>query len=221
MENYQLELKGEQESQIGCRSFLYSLLSRGFRFPRPELYESVKGGKLADEVQVALANLPHNGLKGGLGRGLGLSYEEFQSNYIGLFEVGGDNGTPCPLYEGEYGGGRMKVLEEVLRFYHHFGLRISPENRERPDHLSTELEFMHLLTFKETEAVIQGKENNAYLRAESDFLRFHLGDLVGAVAQRAGAKAVPFYQDLVSLADSFCRNELAYLLPTGKGGQNG
>src|SRR5574342_742676 len=104
MENYQLELKGAQESQIGCRSLLYSLLSRGFRFPRAELYESVKAGKFADEVQAALTNLPYNGLNPGeLGRGLGLSYEEFQSSYIGLFEVGGDNGTPSPLYEGEYG----------------------------------------------------------------------------------------------------------------------
>lgn len=222
MESHQLELNKSEEKQTGSRSLLYSLLSRGFRFPSPEHYERVRGGQFADEVQRAIMNLPHNGLQGGeLGRGVGLSYDQFQSNYIGLFEVGGDHGPPSFLYEGEYGGGRMKVMEEVLRFYHHFGLRLSAEKRDRPDHLASEIEFMHLLTFKETEALIRGQERGAYLRAERDFLRFHLNEFVAAVAKGVGGKQVPFYADLARLAESFCKNELAYLASLEKGGQNG
>ncbi len=220
MENYRLELKGTEESQTGCRSLVYSLLSRAFRFPGPELYDSIKAGKFADEAQGALTTLPYNGLKGGeLGRGLASSCEALQGNYIELFEVGGNSGSPCPLYEGEYGGGRMKVMEEVLRFYHHFGLRLSTEKRDRPDHLATELEFMHLLTFKETEAVVQGGERRTYLRAEQDFLRFHLSDLLAAVAKKMEGVSVPFYQDLAGLGYSFCQKELAYLQSQVKGGQ--
>src|SRR5574341_2321632 len=109
METKPLELNKPQETQTGCRSLLYSLFSRSFRFPHPEFYESVKAGQFSDQIRASIANLPHNGLNAGdLGRGTALDYDKFQSNYICLFEVGGDNGPPAPLYEGEYGGGRMK-----------------------------------------------------------------------------------------------------------------
>lgn len=222
METHRLEITKPEEEQIASRSLTYSLLSRGFRFPTSEQYQRVKEGRFADEVQGAITNLPHNGLQGGeLGRGIGLSFEVFQSNYISLFDVGGDHGPPSFLYEAEYGGGRMKVMEEVLRFYHHFGLRLSTEKRDRPDHLALELEFMHLLTFKETEALLQGKGRDAYLKAERDFLRFHLGGFVAAVTSRVGSSGVPFYTDLARLADGFCQKELAYLLSLEKEGQNG
>jgi DMSO reductase family type II enzyme chaperone len=222
MEAYQLEIKSSEETQVGGRSLLYSLLSQAFRFPSAEHYERVKGGRFADEVQGVIASLPYNGLKGGeLGRGIGTSYEEFQSIFIALFEVGGAYGRPFSLYEAEYGGGRMKVMEEVLRFYHHFGLRLSEQKRDRPDHLALEFEFMHLLTFKETEALIQGKERGAYLRAEQDFLRLHLSDIGAALAKGIGGKEVPFYGELVCLAESFIQMDLSYLQGVDKGGQNG
>ncbi len=212
MEAHRLEITKPEEEQIASRSFLYSLFSRGFRFPSQEQCESIKAGKFADEVQGAIGNLPYDGFQSlALGRGEGMSYEEFQGNYIALFEVGGAQGPPSFIYEGEYGGGRMKVMEEVLRFYHHFGLRLSQEKRDRPDHLASELEFMHLLTFKETETLVQGKERVPYLRAEIDFLRLHLGDFVAAVARRVGSSAVPFYTDLAQLADGFCQKEITYL----------
>jgi DMSO reductase family type II enzyme chaperone len=197
---------------------MYSLLARGFRFPSPAYYERVKKGQFADEAKKAIANLPYEALKGSKLEPVAAStYEEFQSHYIALFEVGGDFGPPCPLYEGEFGGGRMKVMEEVLRFYHHFGLRLSTVKRDRPDHLALELEFMHALTFKEAEALSRNQERKAYVQAQRDFLRFHLHDFVAAVAARAGGKDVPFYSDLARLAESFCRHEAAYLLAASPG----
>ncbi|MBI2999433.1 MAG: molecular chaperone TorD family protein [Deltaproteobacteria bacterium] len=212
MKAHRLELDGPEQTQIGGRSGLYSLLSKAFRFPTPEQYERVKSGQFADEVQQALAQLPYDGLKADpLGRGAGLSYEEFQSRYIELFDVGGAHGPPCFLYEGESGGGRMKVMEEILRFYHHFGLRLSTERRDRPDHLASELEFMHLLTFKEAESLLQGKERGAYQKAERDFLRFHLNDFVATVAEKIGGTGVPFYAGLAQLSATFCQREVAHL----------
>lgn len=212
MKTDRLELNGPEQEQIGSRSALYSLLAKGFRFPAPEQVESVKAGRFAGEVAQAVAHLPYDGVKGGeLGRGTSLSYDEFQGRYIQLFEVGGELGAPCFLYEAEHGGGRMKVMEEVLRFYHHFGLRLSQEKRDRPDHLASELEFMHVLTFREAEALLQGSERRAYRAAERDFLRFHLGDFIAMVVSKVGASGVPFYSDLASLAAAFCQGELAYL----------
>ncbi|MBI1997804.1 MAG: molecular chaperone TorD family protein [Deltaproteobacteria bacterium] len=212
MNTQTLQLNGGEELKIGNRSQVYSLLARAFRFPTQEDFQRVKDGQFAKAAQESLAGLPYNGLKGGeLGRGMAASYEEFQSAYIGLFEVGGEMGAPSPLYEGEYGGGRMKVMEEVLRFYHYFGLRLSEEKRDRPDHLASELEFMHLLTFKETEGLLQGADRSAYRQAEQDFLRFHLTDFVASVAAKIGGRGAPFYSDLAQLAHGFCAKELAYL----------
>lgn len=212
MNTDRLELNGPEQEQIGSRSALYSLISKGFRFPMPEQFESVKTGRFADEVAQTIAHLPYDGLKGGeLGRGTALSYDDFQGRYIQLFEVGGESGSPCFIYEAEYGGGRMKVMEEVLRFYHHFGLRLSQEKRDRPDHLASELEFMHVLTFREAEALLQGSERRAYLSAQRDFLRFHLSDFLATVASKVGSSGVPFYSDLASLAGAFCQRELAHV----------
>jgi putative dimethyl sulfoxide reductase chaperone len=212
METQKLQVNGSEQIKIAARSQVYALLARAFRFPALEDFKQIQGGQFAGAAQESLANLPYNGLNGGkLKLEAALSYEAFQSSYIGLFEVGGELGSPSPLYEGEYGGGRMKVMEEVLRFYHYFGLKLSEEKRDRPDHLASELEFMHLLTFKETAGLLQGADTSAYRQAERDFLRFHLTDFVASVASKVGGRAAPFYSDVAQLAHSFCAKELAYL----------
>lgn len=212
MSTNQLELNGAEQTQVGSRSVIYALLAQGFRFSSAEQFERIKSGQFADEAQAAAGNLSYGDLNAGkLGRGTGLSYDQFQSRYIELFEVGGELGAPCFLYEGEYGGGRMKAMEEVLRFYHYFGLRLSTEKRDRPDHLASELEFMHALTFKEAESLLQGKDGASYRNAERDFLRFHLGGFVAEVAKTVGGRGVDFYSDLGRLALNFCQKEIEYL----------
>ncbi len=209
---HQLELNGAEQTRIGSRSGMYALLAQGFRFPSVEQYEKVKSGQFQDEAQSVAGHLFYGDLNlGQLGRATGFAYEQFQSRYIELFEVGGELGAPCFLYEGEYGGGRMKAMEEVLRFYHYFGLRLSPERRDRPDHLSLELEFMHALTFKEAEVLLQGKDGAPYRSAERDFLRFHLIGFTSEVAKTVSGRGVDFYSDLSRVASDFCQRELAYL----------
>jgi putative dimethyl sulfoxide reductase chaperone len=212
MSTNQLELNGTEQAQIGSRSVIYALLAQGFRFPSAGQFERVKNGQYADEVQAATGDLPHGDLNlGTLGRGTGLSYEQFQSRYIELFDVGGESGAPAFLYEGEYGGGRMKAMEEVLRFYHYFGLRLSAKKRDRPDHLASELEFMHALSFKEAESLLQGKHATPYRDAQRDFLRFHLFGFATEVAKTTGGKGVDFYSDLTRFASDFCQRDLAHL----------
>ncbi|HXG52760.1 MAG TPA: molecular chaperone TorD family protein [candidate division Zixibacteria bacterium] len=208
----ELELDGTEQTAIGGRSRLYALFSRAFRFPSAERYRQIQAGDLAAEALTAIGLLPFQGLRPGtLGRGTDLSYEAFQSAYMALFEIGGEHGPPAPLYEGEYGGGRLKVMEEVLRFYHFFGLRLSGEKRDRPDHLASELEFMHVLTFKEAEAEVRGESRRPYREAQRDFLRFHLNEFVSAVADKVGANKAPFYPEMARLAAEFCARDLAHL----------
>jgi len=214
----QLQLNGAEELQAASRSRLYALLSRAFRFPQPEQFQKIKAGEFAAAAEEALKQLPFNSLQPGqLGRGLASSYEAFQGHYIALFEIGGEHGPPSPLYEGEYGGGRMKVMEEVLRFYHFFGLHLSDEKRDRPDHLASELEFMHALSFKETEAVLHGKDRRPYRDAQRDFLRFHLKDFMAAVAEKVSGNRAPFYPDLARLAADFCAKDLGHVSSRERG----
>lgn len=207
-----IELRGPAAEAAGGRSALYQTLARCFRPVSPSFHQALMAGRIAEDLRRALATVPYKvATDGEPGRGLALSYEELESTYMALFEVGGEHGGPCFLYEGEYGGGRMKVLEEVLRFYDYFGLRLAEEKRERPDHLATELEFMHALSFKEAEARALGREVPPLLQAQRDFLRFHVEGLVTAVAAKIGGSGMPFYPDLARLATTFCQREIPYL----------
>lgn len=208
-----LELSTPEAQATGGRSTLYRALAGCFRSPSPEFHQAVESGQVAAELQQAIASLPY-ALEPlpDLGAGAHLSHEELQSAYMALFEVGGEHGSPCFLYEGEQGGGRMKVLEDALRFYHFFGLRLAQEKWERPDHLATELEFMHALSFREA-ALVAGGAPGPLRLAQRDFLRLHLADFATAVAQKTAGSGVPLYPALARCAASFCEKELTYLQP--------
>jgi DMSO reductase family type II enzyme chaperone len=130
---------------------------------------------------------------------------------VRLFDVGVPR-PPCPLYGGLYLGSRRAVMEEVTRFYNHFGLSLGGESRELPDHITTELEFMHFLTFQEVSALQREKERGPYLRAQRDFLQRHLARWVPQVRVLAEKqRAVPFCLGLVGLTEVFVLADLAYV----------
>jgi putative dimethyl sulfoxide reductase chaperone len=219
----ELDLEKRDAISTGARSNLYALFASGFRYPTASLFEAVKDGQFLSEVKTAASQLSYPfTIEGTLGSGLSSDQRQFENQYLWLFDVGGPNPntgdweTPCFLCEAQYSGGRLKVMQEALRFYHHFGLSLSQEKgeRERPDHLSTEFEFMHALTFKEAEFRQQGKGDQALIRyqqAERDFLFFHLMDFLLQVAGKVVRQNISFYSDLARLGEQFCQAELAYL----------
>ncbi len=79
------------------------------------------------------------------------------------------------LYEKEYGNGDAKVIwEETIRFYEHFGLDFDVrKTRDWPDHIGTELEFMHYLTYLEATSA-EDDSGETYRHAQGDFLVRHL-----------------------------------------------
>ena len=76
----------------------------------------------------------------------------FPVEFTRLFDVG-TGAPPCPLHGGLYFGDRMKTMEEAVRFYNFFGLTLSESPRELPDHIVTQLEFLHFLAFREAQAL--------------------------------------------------------------------
>ena len=194
------------------RSTLYSLLAAAFRYPSEEAFENVENGTYAAALRDIMARLPHlagltpPGPTVPLLPGLGdCSYEEFQTQFVAAFEVGSPE-PPCPPYEGEYRKGqeRTALMLQLSAFYRHFGLAMSTEqeHRELPDHISTELEFMHFLGFKEAQARSAGQEEllDGYLLAQSDFLQHQLSQWLPSLAERLEKHCPsPFYAALGTL----------------------
>ncbi len=89
--------------------------------------------------------------------------------------------SPLPPYESVYREQAKRVFGEltveVLREYRRFGLGLtSGLENEPPDHISFELEFMHLLCRREAEAGEKDNRDEAlrFRLAEQAFLREHL-----------------------------------------------
>ncbi len=205
-------LQTEIERVAASRSRLYQLLAVAFGFPDEDFYTLLRDGSFATLLAQACAALPHDlGSLAALAPDtVGETYTEFQSEYIRLFDVGAA-GPPCPLYGGVYVGDRMKVMEDATRFYNFFQLRLSPEMHELPDHITTELEFLHYLTFREAEARQRGVDPMPLLRAERDFLTRHLCKWMPRLQARLGKQTtLPFFPALVRFALAFFEADRAY-----------
>jgi DMSO reductase family type II enzyme chaperone len=106
----------------------------------------------------------------------------------------------------------MKTMEEAVRFYNHFGLTLAESPRELPDHLTTQLEFLHYLCFREAQTLQAGDDPGPFRRAQRDFVSRHPGRWVSKLRERVeGQKPLRFFAELVRQLDDFLRHEEATL----------
>jgi DMSO reductase family type II enzyme chaperone len=215
------DLESPEELQAAARSRLYQLLAAAFAIPDRDFHRAAQSGLFAEEVRRNAASLPYPVTEGfatneDLQQG-NSSQEELQSEYVGLFDVGMPR-PPCPLFAGEYQKARRQVMEELVRFYNHFGVRLSDRTREMPDHIATELEFMHFLTFREVTALHFRQPRESYLRAQRDFLQRHLCAWLPLLRERlerlqppTGRPTWAFYAALVRFTEAFTSCDRAYL----------
>jgi DMSO reductase family type II enzyme chaperone len=210
-----MELTGitSQSGQAAAaRSQLYRLLATVLGFPDNEVYEAIRDGTVARTIAALCTALPYalsTAELPAIGE-IQESYVDFESEYIRLFDVGAA-GPPCPLYGGVYVGDRMKIMEDATRFYNFFHLHLSPQMRELPDHITTQLEFLHYLTFREAEAHQHGGDPAPLLRAERDFLARHPCRWVPRLQARlAKQTTLPFFPALVQFAVAFFNADQGY-----------
>ncbi len=144
----------------------------------------------------------------------GLSDDGLVEHYIDIFSHGVSK--DCPQYEGEYDETHifMKTqnLADLATFYSAFGVAVSPGLRDRLDHISVELEFMHLLTFKEAYAGLHGHgEDKVHLcqDAQKSFLQLHLSPWIKSFMRRVRKKAAQGtpYDVAVRLLDTHMKAE--------------
>ncbi len=220
------EMASPTERQQANRSRVYSFLAESFRYPTAEFKERVSTGGYHATLRSLVSDLPYSFSewqdRTATLRISGQYSEEIEVEFCRLFEIG-PAGPPCALVEGSYREDRKVVLKELILFYNHFGLSYSAGAQdERPDHLCTEMEFLHYLTFKEVQALQNGSSPGPYRRAEKDFIERHTGIWIPQVAQRvekirencsedACTEVLCFYANLLALTDCYLRKELEYL----------
>ena len=124
-----------------------------------------------------------------------LGREALEAEYLALFEMGGGRST-VSLYEGQnrLECGRDGILQELLRFYEYFDAQLNSDEREYPDHLVTELEFLAWLCLKEHAALRDGRDAEPFRNAARDFLGRHLGVWLPSFRQRLAATDTTYAQ---------------------------
>ena len=179
-----------QPDEAVIRSATYELLASAFLYPEPGSVAALAIGarQLADganrvpwEVRAEI---------GELSRGLAeVDDDDLVAQYVVVF--GHTASTDCPPYESEYDQAHVfqksQTLAELQEFYNAFGVVANPELKERPDHISVELEFMHMLALKEAHARREshGSKNIGLCRqAQERFLALHLSTWASSFADR-------------------------------------
>lgn len=159
-----------------ARAMVLRLLSQALAYPTPLDVDRL----LWEDVPLAssMAQRLPGGVRDALERFLptleGSTARSLESRYAEVFTHvhSGD----CPAYETDYGPRdvwrQADALADIAGFYRAFGF--DPVG-ERPDHVSVELEFLHVLAYKDAWATAHGDDANADVcrEAEGTFERDH------------------------------------------------
>ncbi len=205
-------MSGSPSSVAFARAAAYGLLAAALEYPRPEARSRIDG---ALPAAAAGARCLPPGCRGPLRRLAAelhaIGADDAERAYLRVF---GHAGTPTAVpYEAAYVTTNVfqetDVLADVAGFYRAFGL--APD-RERPDHVRLELEFAHILCFKEGYA---RRHHGAAEVAICDdgqraFLAAHLGRWAETFFRRLRASSDGTHYALVAdLGEAFCGGEAA------------
>ena len=201
-----------------ARTLMYDFLVRGLMYPTSAMWQATRdtilpgmaelqttdsrlGGRLSEMVAVAAATTDFDDAR----RAHGLLFPPIESQ-------------DCPAYETAYRGTEVfqqaHIMADVAGFYRAHGVRPGGPERERPDHITTELTFMQFLSRKEAYALEHlGAERAAECRAtQALFLRDHLGCWGPGMAKRMAAIAShPFFNALGLLLEAWLEHEMQAL----------
>ncbi|HDQ40960.1 MAG TPA: hypothetical protein ENN39_08050 [Desulfonatronum sp.] len=189
-------------SQNIARSAIYKYLSLAIDYPAGLAAELLSSGSLFTEIAAHLGKLPaaYQALTGELPilqkelSGFA-EMEDLQVAYTSHFDLA-VNKQSCSLYESANIMPEAKAEEiagflvDLESFYGGAGIVLS--DRDMPDHLATELEFMHFLCSQER------------FDLQADFIKLHLSNWIPQLAQSfLKREAFPFYTSLIMLIANY------------------
>lgn len=159
----------------------YLAMAQVFSYPSPEIWQRMSESGLVDPD---------------------LSRETLEAEYLAAFEVG-RGGKPVALFEGinRPDNGRDGILQDLLRFYEFFDVRLNENDRDYPDHLVTELEFLAWLCQQEHAAEGKGDDASPFRLAARDFLDRHLAAWLPEFQRRLEQTDTAYSEYGAALAD--------------------
>lgn len=191
------------------RAQLFQLLALGFVHPVKEFHSLLDNGSYTQ----ALARAVHAAAE--MDAVIGhthVTYEDFEADYINLFQVGKRGQPIVHLSAGDYpellgSGSRPEFLLEYSGWYRHFGLKTNEDDQanELPDNLVCQLEFLAWLTHLEQSSMDKPELQRGYQCAQRDFCQRHLYPmlelLVTALKKENHRKPIqPFFLKLATLS---------------------
>lgn len=189
--------------QATGRFTVYSLLATGFMLPTESRLEVLASTLLPAVAQFDVgAEIGETALRA---RGaLPIGIETLRQHYMELFPPIASQDAPG--YETGYRGDgvfqQSAIMADIAGFYRAHGLQAGGTERERPDHITVELEFMAFVAKKEALALRHDAAENAVICRDtaSAFLRDHVGCWGPAFGLRARAvSSSPWYSTLGEL----------------------
>jgi DMSO reductase family type II enzyme chaperone len=162
---------------------------------------------LREKIGVAATLKYGAGLNAVLSEFVDTDLDTLKKEYSGLFEVGSD-GPPVPIREDLQTGQRSGTREELVRFYNFFNYALEEKFAWAPDHLSVQLEFMHVLCFREAST---GDERLSYQLAQADFTERHLIKWVPRLLQ--GVETISpgsLYARIIGTLNEFLASDFAW-----------
>ena len=212
-----VETKREQAAHRAlARSALYQYLSQSLAYPSEDVIATLRD---SDAPQVAeeaayLASRPATLFAELAGQLRDTDAATIQSEHRRIFShiLSAD----CPPTEMAYTTDNIyqetQDMTDLTAFFRAFGLELA--EKERIDHISVELEFMHALTFKEAYAQVHhGPEKARLCRvAQRKFLQDHLARWAPMFAKLLKEKAGGgYFAGVASLTEAFISEEVAML----------
>ncbi len=197
-----------EASQDALRANAYKLLSDMFKYPEESFTENSNlivnvfnelGLELGSIARQLVERRPQGDME--FLDGLQVEYSRL---FVGPYQL-----AAAP-YSSVYLDNQKLVMgestQQVIDFYLAAGLDPSDENKEPPDHISTELEFMYYLLFN---SVV--KQDEKLLKLSSDFFTKHLNVWVPLFVDKLlEATDHEFYENLGKLLNHFTKLDCAY-----------
>ncbi len=199
-----------------ARSAAYRLLSQATVYPTDEVIAELKDEDVpqAREVAEILGTAFSKRLSAFQRQLKKTSTNELQDQHRRSFSH--ILSLDCPPCETVYTAGEIfqetEQLSDIAGFFRAFGMDIAA--KERPDHISIELEFMHLVTCKEAIAQLHhGPEKARLCRVvQRKFMEDHLGAWGPQFARQLERQApAGYFRALARLIDTFLSAENSYL----------
>lgn len=196
-----------------CIAKTYMFLKRSLSYPKDDVWVLLRDGILQNLLKEGVEELPFEVAFKEIPRP-SFSRNEFESQYVNFFEIGFGGEIPYPLYEGlwrtdkERGG----ITIDLLHFYDYFDMTLDKNERDLPDSLLTELEFMAYLAEKESQSIKGSREPGPYRQAQLGFLEEHIVKWVPPLCKKIQETAnEPIYRELSALMERFVDRHLLYL----------